>query len=71
MTLSTDLANEPQSRSQQVPCTQNNPYTFSPVTVTDSLGVVVLGVLATILTLALARSEARNRELVRQLAQPR
>ena len=41
MTLSTDLANEPQSRSQQVPCTQNNPYTFSPVTVTDVLPIGV------------------------------
>jgi hypothetical protein len=42
---------------------------YSPVTVSDALGVILLGALAFILLLALLRSQGRNRELLASLAQ--
>lgn len=36
------------------------PGTYSPVTVTDTVGAVFLGILAVILLIALIRAEARN-----------
>ena len=42
--------------------------TFSPVTVTETIGVTFLGLLSLILTFALLRAMARNRKLERQLA---
>jgi hypothetical protein len=42
---------------------------YSPVNVSDSLGVIVLGALTLILLLALLRSQGRNRKLLARLAQ--
>jgi hypothetical protein len=44
----------------------NNPITTT-VTVSDSVGAILLGILAFILLLVLLRSQARNRELVAKL----
>lgn len=41
----------------------------SIITVTDTLGVIILGILAPILLVALLRSRARCRALVAQLSQ--
>lgn len=45
--------------------------TFSPVTVTETVGAAFLGLLSVLLTVALLRSLARNRKLERQLAASR
>jgi len=42
---------------------------YSPVNVSDSLGVIVLGALTLILLLALLRSQGRNRKLLARMAQ--
>jgi hypothetical protein len=41
---------------------------YSPVNVTDTMGVIILGILAFILLIALLRSQGRNRKLLTQLA---
>jgi hypothetical protein len=43
--------------------------TFSPVTVTETIGVTCLGLLSLILTFALLRAMARNRKLERKIDQ--
>jgi len=45
-------------------------YTFSPVTVTETVGATFLGLLSLILTFALLRAIARIRKLERTLAAP-
>ena len=45
-------------------------YTFSPVTVTETIGAAFLGLLSLILTFALLRAIARIRKLERTLAAP-
>lgn len=40
---------------------------YNPVTVTDAIGAIFLGILALILMLALLRAQARNRKLLDQL----
>ena len=46
-----------------------NPGNYSPVTVEmkDTIGAIFLGILAWILLIGWTRSEARNRQLVKQL----
>ncbi len=46
----------------------NNPDTFSPVTVSEMVGTIALGLLSLILIFALLRSQARNRKLLEKLA---
>ncbi len=46
----------------------NNPDTFSPVTVSEMIGTIALGLLSLILIFALLRSQARNRKLLEKLA---
>lgn len=44
---------------------------YNPVTVTEAIGTMALGVLALILLLALLRAQGRNRKLLSQLHQAR
>jgi hypothetical protein len=44
-------------------------YTFSPVTVTETVGATFLGLISILLTLALLRALARIRRLERELAE--
>jgi hypothetical protein len=46
-------------------------YNNSHVTVSDTVGTIVLGILALSLLIALLRSQARNREMAVQLTQLR
>ena len=41
---------------------------YNPVTVTESVGILVLGVLSVMLLFALLRSQGRHRKLLAQLA---
>ena len=44
---------------------------YNPVSVNDTVGAVVLGVLALVLLLALLRAQARYRELLEQVSAAR
>jgi hypothetical protein len=46
-----------------IPTTYHN----DKITVTDTVGAALLGIIALILLIALLRSQARNRELIAQL----
>jgi hypothetical protein len=41
---------------------------YNPIHVTDTVGVIILGVLSFIMLVALLRSQARNRELLIHVA---
>ena len=43
---------------------------YNPVNVSDTVGVMLLGVIAFVLLIALLRAQARNRALLAQLARP-
>jgi hypothetical protein len=63
------MTDEPNQTSQPTPQAggYRTNYTFSPVTVTDTVGTTYLGLLALLLTIALLRALARNRQLERKL----
>jgi len=42
---------------------------YNPVNVNDTVGVMLLGIIAIILLIALLRAQARNRSLVAQMAE--
>lgn len=42
---------------------------YSPVTVSDTVGTILLGAIAVVLLIALLRAQSRNRRLVAQLAE--
>lgn len=44
---------------------------YNPVTVTEAIGTMALGILALILLLALLRAQGRNRKLLTQLHRAR
>lgn len=48
----------------------NNPYQFQPVTIVNGAASVALAIIATILMVALLRSQARHRQLLEQLMRP-